>query len=275
MNFNALHLGAFFRCLSLVQTAGLIAATMYGAAALAVPVVFFGENQSPALRVVGSPKTAHDAFAGGLSGVGTENFTGETNGAAAPLSISFPGSSGNITATINGVGNILDIPASTSSAGRFNTTGAEAAPAGGKVWVSQGAFSISFDTAISAFGFYGTDIGDFNGQVTVTLKDTGGIDTLLVVNNTINGNDASLLFWGFIDSTKAYTAITFGNTSAGVDFFGFDDMIVGDLAQVIATIPAPGSMALIALGLLGLATVRRRHSCAAVGLGFSRRGRAS
>ena len=67
----------------------------------------------------------------------------------------------------------------------------------------------------------------------------------------------SLLFWGFIDTTTAYTKIAFGNTNAGTDFFGFDDMTIGDRQQI--RVPEPASLALVGLSLLALTATRRRR----------------
>ena len=195
-----------------------------------------GENQNPANQVSGAPLTARTSFLSQLVGVGTETFSGFNVGDTSPLTLTFTGSTGNIQADLNGVGQVFG--PGPIGVGRFNTSGAEGGPVGGNWWDSEGRFTIDFDVAISAFGFYGTDIGDFNGQVTVALTDINDVVTNLVINNTVNGNNGSLLFWAFIDTMNSYKRITSGSTAAGSDVFGFDD--------------------LVGLSLLGLGAVRRR-----------------
>jgi hypothetical protein len=228
------------------------------AAALALPAsanaavtIYFGENTLPSGTVSGDPETARNAFLAALSaGVSTENFDGFADGVA-PSSLTFSGSAGTIDATIAaGSGLVTGAPC----CGRFATSGSS-------LFDVSDSFLITFNSPIAAFGFYGTDIGDFSGQVTITLLRSGQPDETLTVPNTINGPDGSLLFYGLIDSANPFTGLTFGNTSAGNDYFGFDDLTVGDVNQVAPApaVPEPGSWALLILGFATTGSALRRE----------------
>lgn len=235
-----------------ISAAGLLAGPTVSEA---VPVVYFGENQNPAGTVFGAPLAARTAFLSGLSGVGTEGFESYTPNEpfTNPLAVSFPGSGGGITATLNGGSfGVVDGNYDTEDLGRFNTTAG-----GSKWWLAADAFSIDFSSPISAFGFYGTDIGDFTGQLTIRLTDLNDSVTDFTVGNTIDGANGSLLFWGFIDSSITYKSILFGNTGGGFDGFGFDDFTIGDIGQ-IRPVPEPGTLVLLGLGLAGLGFAKRR-----------------
>ena len=203
---------------------------------MAAPSTFFGEDlglgESTPQPNHPNADAARASFLSQLSGVGTETLESYAGGTGAPLAITFP-SNPPIIATLNGDGFIGDVPpGSTNGFGRYGTSGS-------KFWDAQSTFSIDFSSPVAAFGFYGIDIGDFNGQVTLTLTD--GSVVLLTVPNTIGAPGGSVLYFGFIDTQDQYISISFGNTAAGVDGFAFDDFTVGSLQQVGQISLAPDS----------------------------------
>lgn len=219
--------------------------------AQASPVTFFGEDGNPTGSVpIAHPNSdaAQTNFFSNLIGIGTDGFDTVANGTT-----TVPVTFGNgITATLTG-GTIQQ----GSSAGRF----AISSPNYYNTFSSS--FGISFSAPVAAFGFYGTDIGDFGGQLTVTLTDTSNVTTTLTVPNLIGSGGAqpengSVLYFGFYDTSNTYTSITFGNNSGGSDGFGFDDFSVGSQNQVQPA-PEPGTLALIASGLVGMAAFRLRR----------------
>jgi len=214
----------------------------------AVPVIYFGEDLTPGYTIPagGAAETARNDFFINLSGVGTETFDSFTAGETGPFNLSFPGSSSSITATLSGGGSTIcntNINCLPPAAGEYPTSGDQ--------WLATNTgFTINFSEAISTFGFYGTDIGDFGGQLELTLSN-GSTEILTINNGSENG---SLLFFGFIDQTNTYTSIAFSNSSGGSDFFGFDDMVIGDAGQINGgeiEIPEPGTLSLLVIGLLG------------------------
>lgn len=233
----------------------LFASVLLSTQSFAAPVTFFGENQSPGGTVSGDPVTARTAFLAALSGgVGTEDFEGFADGTIAPINLIFPGTTGNITATLTGSGDIENSP----NSGRFATSGSN-------YYETNANFQISFSSPIAAFGFFATDIGDFSGQMSLVLTNGGTVP--IVIPHTVNGNNGSLLYFGFVDTANTYTAINF-STSTGNDFFGFDDMTIGDAQQVVVVppvvpvnpqnIPVFGPLGLLA-SLLGLLWFGRRR----------------
>jgi hypothetical protein len=234
---------------------GVSAATvaMLGCAAQAAPTVFFGEDPYPDVALTQSPLARSNFLARLVAGVGSEGFESKSFGDVGPLALTFPGSAGNITATLNGDGQVEN----RLGVGTFNTT-----PGGSNWWeTSNGSFDVTFSKPIAAFGFYGTDIGDGGGQVTLTLTDINDVSSVLSINSA-GTQDGTQIFYGFVDTLKQYKSIVFGNTSAGGDLFGFDDMVIGDLGQLASppgpSLPLPGTLALVSLSLLAVALVRRR-----------------
>lgn len=223
--------------------------------AAAVPVLYFGEDLTPDFTIPagGAAETARNDFFNNLSGVGTETFESFTAGATEPFNLTFPGSTSAITATLSGGGSTIcntNTNCLPPAAGEFPTSGDQ--------WLATNTgFNITFSDAISAFGFYGTDIGDFGGQLELTLSN--GTTEILTINN--GSSNGSLMFVGFIDLTDTYTSIAFSNSSFGSDFFGFDDMIIGDEGQITGghtEVSEPGTISLFVIGLLGF-LIRKNH----------------
>ncbi|MEM1363680.1 MAG: VPLPA-CTERM sorting domain-containing protein [Pseudomonadota bacterium] len=218
---------------------------------IAAPITFFGENLSPGGTVSGDPLAARNQFLAALSGgVGTENFEVFGLGTNAPLDLSFPGSSGSITATLAGGGAEID----NGGSGRFPTSGAQYVETNG-----GGDFDVTFSSPIAAFGFYGTDLGDIGNDLVITLTDTNSVDTMFTLDLSGSPNGA-LVFWGFVNPSNTYTSVRFDNTPTSGDVFGFDDLTVGDVNQVIITppaVPLPATVFLLLGSLAGFGVLRR------------------
>jgi hypothetical protein len=193
-------------------------------ASAAPPVTFFGEDLGLGenVRLPSHPNAdaAKANFLASLTGVVTQTFESFPDLAGAPLRLDF-GASG--VATLQGDGFIQRIPSGTDGFGRYPISGSQ-------YFRSGTAFSVVFAKPQAAFGFYGVDLGDFAGRLTVTYAD--GSSNTLQVPHTINGPGGSVVYFGFIDVTNPFTSVSFGDTAPGTDVFGFDDFTIGTPAQV-------------------------------------------
>lgn len=257
------------------------AAAAVGASAVAAPTIFFGETVNlnanhDTVPLASWPAATAASAAFGLivqnrqifsfeqsEGV---NFSSTYPAPAAPATGVNPAVNFNngVTASItNGVVRYQapgtagpsgpENPGQTPE-GRYPTTGTQYLAA------STSNLRLDFNQPVNAFGFFGIDIGDFGG--TLTLTTTGGLNMQFVVNHTVGSNGStsgSVLFWGIIDAQMSFTSVQFSNNNASSDVFAFDDFTIGTLPQII---PLPtgaglGSVGLIALGGMGFARRRR------------------
>ncbi|MDR3439135.1 PEP-CTERM sorting domain-containing protein [Telmatospirillum sp.] len=238
-----------------VTIAALLVSTSL-TAANAAPTTFFGEdvngpyNDPNALSSWANSNTAKTSFLSNLVGVGTETFDGLAVNTTNPA-LSFPGAG---TATLTGTGYV---GTGNDGSGRY------AISSPNYYYAGTDNFGVTFGQPVAAFGFYGIDIGDFGGQLTLTLTDTSNNTTVLTVPNQVSYDgeiSGSVLYYGFYDTTDQYVSVVFGNNSGGQDVFGFDNLTVGSIEQVHpTTVPEPASLTMLAASLAGLGVLRQRR----------------
>ena len=245
----------------------LASVAMLSAPAANAYLIFFGEdlNNSGAVPLASTPNstTASNNFLANLIGVGTETFESQATGASAPLPLTFPGAG---TATLTGGSGVVSAvtPGTTNGVGRYSIPSATSS----KFWEVDagvsGDFDIDFSETIAALGFFGIDIGDFGGQLQLSLSN----GDLLTVNNTIGSGastDGSVLFYGIIaqNPSELFTSVSFLTSTGEGDVFAFDNFTIGTLEQVDPDpgnpVPVSSTLALMGLGLLGLGANRRNR----------------
>lgn len=239
---------------STAKVAVAFGAAAIGLAATALPssaftiYTGFDPNGNPSVNLVsttGIPvsSAAQAAFLANLVGTGTETFESFAIGTSAPLAIVFPGA-GN--ATLIGSGHINFTPAGTTNGvGRYGVSATN-------FWEvnagSAGNFDINFSVPVAAFGFYGIDIGDFAGTLSL-IFDNGNIATQSIPTASISVADGSVLYWGIITNPSEgdISSISFKTTAGTGDIFAFDNMTIGSRQQVKSS-AVPGPLPLFGAG---------------------------
>ncbi len=149
------------------------------------------------------------------------------------------------------------------SEGRFNTTPVVEPPIGAPTWWETPiTFTMLLSETISAFGFFCTDIGDFDGVLTLQLLNTA-TGASVVERIPSSGSSGSLLFYGISDDELRFDQVTFGIDQPGSedtwDYIGFDDLVFGNVRLIPDPpgVPEPGSLLLAGAALVAAGAARR------------------
>ncbi|WP_420454639.1 Calx-beta domain-containing protein [Rubrivirga sp.] len=206
------------------------------------------ESQIQAAIAGGDAAAARAAFDGRirLPSVGVESFesptftannTGDGSGYLATVPVSFQGSgnspetSETIGGTFQGTGTQYSIR-SDRKYGTFPALGTQFLAS------TEGNIKVTFNEPVSAFGFYGTDIGEGSTQkVRLDLYPVGATTpTATRVVDGISAPSGGILFFGFTDQATRYERVDITTlTSAdgpSSEYFGFDSFITADVNQV-------------------------------------------
>ncbi len=163
------------------------------------------------------------------------------------------------------------IDAVNNCAGRFPVT----VPIGGTQYLDTNTVDLNFlidfhDTPVDALGFFGTDFGDFNGQVHIDVTDANGAVTSFgmphpfdPISTPTGRLNASLLFFGFtsdapISQVRLSAAVGSGMDINTYDRFGFDNLVVATSSPT-SSVPEPSSLAMLLAGLASLGFVSRKR----------------
>ena len=239
--------------------------TMYAGSSFAYQI-FRGEdlNGNPT-SIPAIPNSTNSQLA--FFGFGTprvENFENQAVGAG-PLTLGFGSGNTAVNATLSGVNGAVQ-SVGTPTDGRFSV------PGGNKFWAATASnrndtFNIAFSTDVEAFGFFGIDIGDFGGILSLELLDgeESMMGTAFPINtSTGNNRDGSVVYFGIRAQSQSewFRSIRFRltNTTTQDDAFAFDSFtVVGAPRTPPAQIPESGTLALAGLALLGASLVRYRR----------------
>jgi hypothetical protein len=273
-----------FRPLQVVLAAGLALVATVSNAAVTNSFVAQGSGVGPNCLTTGVCMVPADVLAARTlfeSGSLTHSFTNKQVESFMKLPLSDVGPNPNTTGsygifgnpatgTLVSDGSILDndttgaptLPSSTGLAGRWDTTNDAAA-----TWLE---FSkdvvINIGKSVDAIGFYLTDLGDVDEgtEIEVFLDNA----TQGIKRSASRNPDAQVTFIGLY-SDVAFSLVRIKVTPADpflnpddADFIGLDDIVIGNLVRRGNPVSAPGTLALLGLGLLAAGAMSRRRQAA-------------
>lgn len=206
--------------------ASLIAGTL----AAPGPTIFFGQTDVPNMVVTGQALAARNSFVAAISNPSVLTFESlalDSSPTTASKTASFNAGNSATFTTLDQMRLTDEIGDEVSATGRFDTTN------GGGRWLEfRDTMTVAFATAVRAFGFFGTDWGDFNGRVKVRLNYVSGSPLVIDVPHTVPAATGNLIFFGFtsadlISSIDIFCTYDVPPDPGGEDWFGFDDLIIG------------------------------------------------
>lgn len=249
---------------SLAKSAAALAPALIAAATAQAGIIYAVDIHSsmntplpPAQRVNTNAAVANfDAQISSKRVVSFEASEGVTASFTYPAPASGPG----INPAISFGGGILATV--TNAVVRFQapgTAGPDSQPEGrypsdGTQFISATAAQciVQFNQPVTAFGFYGIDVGDFGSTLTVRLSG-GGSPTREFSMPPVSSDGSlsgTIMFFSHYDPSAPFTTVTLINSDTS-DVFSYDQFMVG------TAVPAPGGAAL--LTPLALAASRRRR----------------